>query len=76
MLALVSATTADELDERRRKELTRVLAGRRLGGPAVLRALERVLRARELALGNVNPQLILAELLRGVQADLAPAAAA
>ncbi|MGI9189648.1 MAG: hypothetical protein ACR2F9_05815 [Longimicrobiaceae bacterium] len=56
--------------------MTRVLAGRRLGGPAVLRALERVLRARELALGNVNPQLILAELLRGVQADLAPAAAA
>jgi DNA polymerase III subunit delta' len=34
-------------------------------------ALRRVDSAREQAEGNVNPQLILAELLRGVQADLA-----
>jgi DNA polymerase III subunit delta' len=34
-------------------------------------ALRRVDAAREQAEGNVNPQLILAELLRGVQADLA-----
>jgi DNA polymerase-3 subunit delta' len=34
------------------------------------RALERVYAAMELAAGNVNPQLILADLLRGVRADL------
>lgn len=34
------------------------------------RALDRVYEALELAAGNVNPQLIVAELLRGVRADL------
>jgi DNA polymerase-3 subunit delta' len=38
------------------------------------RALERVYAAMELAVGNVNPQLILADLLRGVRADLVGAA--
>ncbi len=71
VLAYASASSGDELDEARREELSRVLGARRPDGPGVLRALERVLRARELALGNVNPQLILAELLRGVQAELA-----
>lgn len=46
------------------------LARRPLPPEGVLGALARVLRARELALGNVNPQLILAVLLRDVQADL------
>lgn len=39
-------------------------------GPAA--ALMRVAEARELAQGNVNPQLIVADLLRGIQADLLP----
>lgn len=33
-------------------------------------ALDRVDRARELAEGNVNPQLVLADLLRGIASDL------
>jgi DNA polymerase-3 subunit delta' len=37
-------------------------------------ALDRVQRAVELASGNVNPQLILADLLRGVRRDLLGAA--
>jgi hypothetical protein len=41
---------------------------------SVTRALERVVRARELAQGNVNPQLIVADLLRGLQAELRRAA--
>jgi len=41
---------------------------------AVGRALERVQAAMELAAGNVNPQLVLADLLRGVRAELMEAA--
>ena len=41
---------------------------------AVASALLRVQDARELAAGNVNPQLILAELLRGIRRDLLRAA--
>jgi hypothetical protein len=36
----------------------------------VARALLRVQEAREQAAGNVNPQLIVAALLRGMRADL------
>lgn len=39
---------------------------------AIASALTRVARARELAAGNVNPQLILAVLLREVQDALGP----
>jgi DNA polymerase-3 subunit delta' len=41
---------------------------------SVASALMRVREARELAQGNVNPQLILADLLRGIRADLLRAA--
>jgi DNA polymerase-3 subunit delta' len=36
----------------------------------ITHAIERVVRAQGHAFGNVNPQLILADVLRGVQADL------
>lgn len=41
---------------------------------AVTQAILRVQEARELAAGNVNPQLILSELLRGIRSDLLRAA--
>lgn len=37
---------------------------------AVSRSLERVDRTRDLATGNVNPQLLLADLLAGIHRDL------
>lgn len=50
--------------------LARVVERGRIHPPGVGRALERVYAAMELAGGNVNPQLIVADLLRGVRADL------
>jgi DNA polymerase III subunit delta' len=41
---------------------------------AVTRALQRLAPARASAEGNVNPQLILADLLRNLQSDLRPGA--
>lgn len=41
---------------------------------SVASALMRVQEARDLAQGNVNPQLILADLLRGIRRDLLRAA--
>lgn len=40
---------------------------------SVTRALDYAGAAREQALGNVNPQLVVAELLRGIQSHLRPA---
>lgn len=50
--------------------LSQVVHRRDIRPPGVGRALDRVRAAAELAGGNVNPQLILADLLRGVRADL------
>lgn len=54
--------------------LSQVVRRRNIHPLGVGRALERVQRAAELASGNVNPQLILADLLRGVRGDLLNAA--
>jgi DNA polymerase-3 subunit delta' len=54
--------------------LSQVVRRRDIRPPGVGRALDRVQRAAELASGNVNPQLILADLLRGVRRDLLNAA--
>lgn len=50
--------------------LSQVVRRRDIHPLGVGRAVDRVHRAVELASGNVNPQLILADLLRGVRADL------
>ncbi|MBV9774364.1 MAG: hypothetical protein JO040_10465, partial [Gemmatimonadetes bacterium] len=50
--------------------LTQVARRRDIRSPDVGRALDRVYDAADLASGNVNPQLILADLLRRVRADL------
>lgn len=54
--------------------LSQVVRRRDIRPLGVGRALDRVQRAAELASGNVNPQLILADLLRGVRRDLLNAA--
>jgi pantothenate kinase len=70
-LAAVAAGAPERAEDAEvRKTLEAELRRRPVSGSAVAAALAQVLRARELALGNVNPQLILAELLRGVQAEL------
>jgi DNA polymerase III subunit delta' len=51
--------------------LRRAVDQRDVSAEGAMRAIERVSEARELALGNVNPQLILADLLKNVQTDLA-----
>ncbi|HEX2188401.1 MAG TPA: hypothetical protein VHG51_05855, partial [Longimicrobiaceae bacterium] len=50
--------------------LSQLVHRRDIRAPGVGRALDRVQAAADLAAGNVNPQLILADLLRGVRADL------
>jgi hypothetical protein len=42
----------------------------RVEAASVASALLRVQEARDLASGNVNPQLIVADLLRGIRLDL------
>ncbi|CAA9308799.1 MAG: DNA polymerase III delta prime subunit [uncultured Gemmatimonadetes bacterium] len=48
----------------------------RVEAASVASALLRVQEARDLASGNVNPQLIVADLLRGIRLDLGPHPAA
>jgi DNA polymerase III subunit delta' len=70
-LMAVSAGASEQVVNRDAAEfLTRAVATP-FPAAVVPDALLRVDAARRLAEGNVNPQLILAELLRGVQADLA-----
>ena len=52
--------------------LKRIVAQRGVSPEGVLRSIDRVDAARELALGNVNPQLIVATLLSDLQQDLRP----
>ncbi len=53
-----------------RRLLRRAVETREIHPLGVAAALERVAAARKLAQGNVNPQLIVADLLRGIQSDL------
>ena len=55
--------------------LKRAVEQRHIPADGIMTAIERVSSARDLAYRNVNPQLILAELIRHVQRDLSPAAA-
>jgi DNA polymerase III subunit delta' len=55
--------------------LTRAVEQRGVRPEGVMEGIQRVAAARDLAAGNVNPQLIIADLLRNLQRDLAPASA-
>jgi DNA polymerase-3 subunit delta' len=50
--------------------LNAIVTRSRVEAEGVASALMRVQEARDLASGNVNPQLIVADLLRGIRADL------
>lgn len=72
LLALASGAGDVVHDGEARALLERVLAKHPVSPLAVARAIEHVGAAHELAMGNVNPQLITADVLRRVQAEIAP----
>lgn len=76
LLALASGATGAVGDPEARDLLGRAVAKLGISPLPVTRALDAVGEAREMALGNVNPQLIVADLLRRVQDELRPGASA
>lgn len=70
LLALASGASEAVRDLDARKLLERVLAKHPVSPLAVARAIVHVGTARQLAMGNVNPQLITADMLRRVQAEI------
>jgi DNA polymerase III subunit delta' len=69
LMALAAGAPDDVLDPETPERLRRA-ATPRMSPLAVAAAILHVDRARALAEGNVNPQLILADLLRGLQEEL------
>jgi DNA polymerase III subunit delta' len=70
-LAALAADAPDQLlDPEGEEFLRRCLQTAGVHPLGAARALQRIGPARALAEGNVNPQLILADLLQGLQADL------
>ena len=57
-------------DPKARELLERALAQGGITPEGVARAVDRVAEAQTMAAGNVNPQLIVASVLRRVQSDL------
>ncbi|HEX2094832.1 MAG TPA: hypothetical protein VHG28_20705 [Longimicrobiaceae bacterium] len=70
LLATATGATEHLVNAGDGEMLSQVVRRRDIRPLGVGRALERVYAAVDLAGGNVNPQLILADLLRGVRADL------
>jgi DNA polymerase III subunit delta' len=70
LLAVSAGAEEQVADPEARQLLRRIVARKRVHPLGAAAALERVARAQELAQGNVNPQLILADLLRGIQTDV------
>jgi DNA polymerase-3 subunit delta' len=70
LLAVASGAPERVVNADGRAALERAVEQKQVHPLGITAALERVGRARELAAGNVNPQLILADLLRGIQTDL------
>jgi DNA polymerase-3 subunit delta' len=70
LLAVVAGSDGQVTDPAALPILKRMVEKRQLDAQGVLAALERVDGARDLALGNVNPQLIVSVLLADIQADL------
>jgi DNA polymerase-3 subunit delta' len=74
-LLAVAAGAPDQVAFTGEGRLLEKMVGRRPMPPeGVARAIMRVHEAQELAAGNVNPQLIVSSLLRGMRADLLGAA--
>jgi hypothetical protein len=70
-LSAVAADAPEQLLNRDAEEfLRRCVATSQVHPLAVARAIRRLDPARASAEGNVNPQLILADLLQGLQTDL------
>jgi DNA polymerase-3 subunit delta' len=70
-LAAVSAGSRDRVaDPDALPLLDRAVSRRGIGPDAVVRAMHHLTEARRLAQGNVNPQLIVADLLAKVQREL------
>lgn len=70
-LLAVAAGADDEVSDPEARQLLRRAVERKAIHPmAVAAAIDRHSRARFWAQGNVNPQLIVADLLRGIQADI------
>jgi DNA polymerase III subunit delta' len=70
LAAVAAGSPANASDPTALPLLERAVKQRNVPLAGALSAIERVGAARELALGNVNPQLIVADLLRLVQRDL------
>jgi DNA polymerase III subunit delta' len=70
LMAVAAGAESHVLDSETSKLLRRAVEQRNVAPEGVMRSIERVAAARDLALGNVNPQLILVNLLRDVQRDL------
>ena len=74
LLAVVSGADDHVTDPASLPILRRMVEKRDVEAHGVMTALARVDSARDLALGNVNPQLIVSVLLEEIQADLMPVA--
>jgi len=70
LMAVAAGAEREVADPAARDLLRRAVERRRIHPVSVASALERVSRAQTWAQYNVNPQLILADLLRGIQEDL------
>src|SRR5690606_17473053 len=70
LLAVASGSPEEVIDPDALPILTRMVEQRAIHPSGVMRALDRIDPARDLAMNNVNPQLIVATLLADIQADL------
>lgn len=70
LLAVASGAPEAVRDPEARTLMDRAITQAPIEPEGVARALDRVAEAQTLAAGNVNPQLIVSNLLRRVQADL------
>jgi DNA polymerase III subunit delta' len=70
LLAVASGAPERVTDPAAVPILQRAVEQRQVPPHGVMRAIDRVAAARDLAFRNVNPQLILADLLRRLQTDL------
>jgi len=68
--ATASGTSGSLINTDREAFLERIRAGRDIHPVAVTRAFRHLEEAKELAAGNVNPQLIMAGLLTGIREEL------
>src|SRR5690606_11833232 len=70
LLAVAAGADDEVADPAARQLLRRAVSRKSIHPLGAAAGLERVAQAQIWAQGNVNPQLILTELLRGLQADL------